>query len=43
MGKQGKTVLIPAYALQPEEWRQFLIPHFIVQTLNIDARYGWVR
>lgn len=38
-GLVGQPLPLPAYLLKPDEWREFLIPHFVAQALNFDAKY----
>ena len=38
-GYEGAPLPLPAYALKPEEWRQFLIPGFVAKAMNFDANY----
>ena len=36
-GRAGQGVPVPAYLLQPDQWRRFVIPNHIAKTLNFDA------
>ncbi|WP_408076846.1 hypothetical protein [Sphingomonas plantiphila] len=38
-GLAGAPLPLPAYPLTPDQWKQFLIPRFIAQTLGFDANY----
>lgn len=38
-GMAGVPIPLPAYVLRPDEWRPFLIPHFIAQALRFDVQY----
>jgi hypothetical protein len=35
-GMEGAPLPLPAYALEPAEWRQFLIPRFIAKAMRFD-------
>ncbi|WP_139383947.1 hypothetical protein [Novosphingobium mathurense] len=39
MGLQGQPVPMPAYFLEPEQWKKFLIPNFIAKALRFDENY----
>lgn len=36
-GRAGQPVPVPAYLLQPDQWRRFLIPSRIAKALDFDA------
>jgi hypothetical protein len=38
-GFAGMPLPLPAYALTPDQWRRFLIPHFIAKAMKFDANY----
>lgn len=38
-GLQGVPLPLPAYVLEPGQWRQFLIPPFVVRALRFDEGY----
>lgn len=39
IGMEGQVFPIPAYILQSDQWRQFLIPLDIAQAFHFDAHY----
>lgn len=37
-GLAGQPVPIPAFLLEPDQWKRFVIPHHIAKALNFDKR-----
>ncbi|MFV0623782.1 hypothetical protein ACBY01_07205 [Sphingomonas sp. ac-8] len=38
-GMEGAPLPVPAYVLQPDEWRRFLIPRFVAKALGFDREF----
>lgn len=38
-GRAGQPVPVPAYLLQPDQWRRFVIPNHVAKVLDFDATF----